>query len=262
MITNDEIAEFARVLAEAPPDDKMIVERWTEANRWNIKKPKPLGTYVGAFAETHIDHWIEKIMASSSHLNINNAPVKHGTRTDGYLLSVKRGRVKAMDLNNTEENLEYDHVIKINRVVVAMETKMGGWKGRGRRNSGGGIGIRHHLTKKEYTKKLEPLVQLSGGDVGYIIVIPKDIYDTKSKYSPNAAEFKEAGGNLIPFHAGRVEFRDQVEKLVKRYKLPLFIPGAPETESHSSRTTHPLYTSSEQTDQKHNTKTQSHLLSA
>ncbi len=159
---------------------------------------------------------------------------KTGDESNSYSFAVdKVGRLFVYSRSGWLENpvihkpypcARFEKFIMINNQPVVIDIKLTSWHKAGvhrkeRIRSCRTYDIKHLLKQENYDKKLKPLREFwGGGSVGYIVVIPRDIYQEK-KDSPIFREFISKGGVIIPFYANRLQFSQEVRDNVMKYGL-------------------------------------------
>ena len=179
--------------------------------------------YAQHFSEIHLDLTLEEIAKSNPEFNINFDILKERNETDSHKFYYKAGRLFAKSKTSPNIN-EYDKVILIGNLPVVLEIKLAKWHRSANKYKGpSNIGTKYNLNPDFYNKKLEPIRNLFGSDVGYVMIISQDYYykRTNSRVNSIYHNFVRDGGIVMPFYTDRQSFRRDVLRIVDQYQLKL-----------------------------------------
>jgi hypothetical protein len=208
----------------------------------NTKIGLNLAMYTCFFSEIDLTRRISKL---SQEFNVNMNPLQEETKINGgeHILRYNSplGRV-SVEGSDGKEITDYDQFVLIGNNPVVFEIKLRAWHGRGKINPlcGSSGGLIHAFRPEIFNPKLEPIKKLMNSDVGYVIIIPRDIFISRERKPRCGSEealksyyrnFKEIGGKVVPFYVDKDRFREEVFSVVKEYHLKLDIPFRTETKS-------------------------------
>jgi len=225
------LEKICEEIFEHPPDWKKIKANFYDSDAFKRDKPLTETEYARYFSEIHLDLCLEKIYRKHRKWDINLNPIEEGMKSDGYEFNyTEDGRVRAQLIEGTD-NFEYDKIITIDELPVVFEIKLTDWnvgsnhsKGKRTKRRSRGKGIENSLREDVYKRRLSPIYQRFG-KVGYVMVIPNDIYKDWVVKRPKDSEylppFQENNGLIVPFYSERKKFREEVIQKVKEYGLKL-----------------------------------------
>ena len=214
-------------LAEFPPQWDRILQRFFQQDRG----PLSLERYSKEFSEIHLDLCLEELQAWYSEyypqMPIALDPILGGVESEQYLFYYNReGRVVAFKMQGRNIMAEYDKVAIVNTTPTVFEIKLAQYRGSRSLKTDGLLGgnkrgLRVHLHPEVYQKKLIPLQEFFGTDVGYVFIIPRDIYENRNGFSLSLfSEFQHNGGIVVPFYTDRMSFREEVASIVAEEGIP------------------------------------------
>jgi len=195
-------------------------------------KPQKVHSYEhlqGALGEIWLDMFLEEMAYLYPGFNIQPDPIQDqasivyatGNRiTFEYLISGKLGvfssihplwkfehgeRGKVLKILPNEE---YDRIILLNDLPVVFEMKTG----ENRKHKEISMALTHRI----YFNKLAPVRQYFRKDAGYVVVIPKDLFNHYMNRPPEpCASFQSDGGIVAPFSYEREQFQAEVLRHLK-----------------------------------------------
>lgn len=191
---------------------------------YTFSKRRTIHELIKQFSEIHLDLCLETISANSNvKIKFNQLPKKE-TPKNVFAYDCF-GRLHARFKNPKDgQDFEYDTVVTVCGIPVDFEITLKKHQ-RGAR-FGKKMNTNGKLTPRFYERKLAPLMELFDSDVGYVFVMPQDVYrDHNQPGRTTADNFKRNNGLLaqLPFTAQ--EFRVQAcrEALERELINPLMI---------------------------------------
>lgn len=205
-----------RLFAEFPLDEQ-IIDRYYEQDY----KPIDLEKNVKLIARLYLDYAL---------LGDGILPIKDESDSDRFYFEYEAngqlGAYRKMWKKKPVKHNLYDKVIMFGDVPVIFKLTFAPWKtakSRYDRNKGKRVHRTSALTSMRrgvYMRSVVPIHELFGKGVGYVIVVPKDVYETSLRStSPIKKEYFSKGGILLPFPMERLEFRNHVNEMIARYVL-------------------------------------------
>ena len=214
MRKTDKLELLCKRLVYAEPDWGKIIARFKSHPNFNPAKELFDRQYAQYFSEIHMDISLEQIAGTYPDLNMTFRPFLKGkTRARDFLFYYDlAGRVYAQGIREPAK-FEYDQVILIDGMPVVFEIKIKKWNSSV--NEPGKL--RNALLPEVYNKRLHPVRQFFDNDVGYVFIIPKDVYDGSIKFEGDSLinNFIKNGGVLVPFYTDRHTFRRHVAQNVE-----------------------------------------------
>jgi len=216
MIKSVTLEKLCLEIHEYPPNWEEIISRFKASPIFNQDNDYNIGNYMGWLSEIHLDICLEEIAENHPELYINfEHPFREGTEIEGINLYVDRvGRLIAeykslIPHDNSTFIMEYDQVIFVGDKPVVMEIGIMGWKGRN--------GLKHRFRPENIENKLSPLKKVFRTDIGYVHIIPQNMYYNKDKgnVKSNYGQFQQNNGLVVPFYTDRYTFRREVTQLVQ-----------------------------------------------
>ena len=226
---------------------KEIIQRFKEHPYFNPNREFSPCQYTRYFSEICLDLMLERI-EQAYNIDIDLEPkLAEETEKHKFFITPSK-RVYAIEkkgiLGGNEDfkkilggsgvyGFEYDRIIRTGNLLVVGEIKLARWKdsivkkvtnGKRGMHHRYGRGIKNQLRYRFYERKLCPVRMLAGDDVGYFMIIPRDIYEKAERDSNLDSvynRFKQDNGIVLPFYATREEFRGKVLEIVLEAGLKL-----------------------------------------
>ncbi len=239
MITSPSIDKLCSLFQGETPAWNKIKQRYEQLPPSISKAPRFLQQYAQDFSEISLDLTLEKIAETTmkDDIKLFKRYAKSDFRKKDRLFRSYSNRII---LSSKEHGLwEYDQLIKMNDIPVVLEIKLRKWdqgKTRKRRKEDGtykrekDTSVRNNLRAELYQRKLRPIEEFFGSEVGYIIILSKDQYETVSKPSEDSVitRFLEQNGKIVPFYTDRITFRDQVYRQIQEWNYELKVEPDPQ----------------------------------
>lgn len=211
------------------PDWINIMEIFKETPEFKQRYSFIIDEYKRRFTEIDLDLRLEKIAEKYPEFNISLKPFEKEIETDNYKLYYNdAGRVCAQLKTKKEKKFEYYKLILIDMLPVVFNIKLTQWdlpplhsSGRGK-SIRMGRGIKNNLRPEMYNRTLYPIREHFGQDIGYVMIIPRDIHENKKSYSTEGSiyrKFKENNGIVVPFYTARKTFTKDVESILDNIRV-------------------------------------------
>jgi hypothetical protein len=216
MIKTPELEFVCTEIGRLEPDWGRIVQKYSQM--YAFSKRKTIQELLKQFSEIHLDICLETISEDSGiAVDFNQLP-RQETEKNTFRYD-KFGRLYARfkDPKNGQD-FEYDTVVTINGIPVDFEISLKRPEPGAR--FGKKMSLSGKLSSRFYDRKLAPLRELFDSDIGYVFVLPKDVYRFYS--SPNritAANFKLNNGLLAQLTVTAEEFKYSVWMLAQQKTL-------------------------------------------
>ena len=237
IVKSEKLESLRDHLSNYPPDWEEIVGRFKSHPNFDPDRQFVLPDFARMFREIHLDVCLEWIGIERADLNISERFIE-GCRTGSYVFRyTPSGRVVAKTENGiSNHKAEYDRVLLVDELPVVFDVRLRVWlaprKQKGLTRSGRvrereGRSTKEMLRPEVYEEKLYPIRELFGRDVGYVVVISKDIYDARERARAQPItdsvyqKFKESNGILVPFYTDRLTFLNHVSQVVRENRLSI-----------------------------------------
>lgn len=154
--------------------------------------------------------------------------IREGAKTRNYRFFYDRGENLFAALRYSDHKARplgsrrYDKVILARRTPIVFEVKTRKWK----RSSStiGGYTYKDIVCPDFYEEKLRPLSEFFRICIGYVVVVPKDIYINHC-HGPIMKGFKKGDGSIVPIGLTTAEYRQEVLEALVRNGLK-YSPGS------------------------------------
>jgi hypothetical protein len=233
MISSESIDKLCTKIGQQQPFWPNIKERFEALPAFKKKLPLMISQYAQDFSELYLDLALENI-CKFAEFNSTILPHYHSTNP------LKQGEYKLYHnymrrvIINCNNNIfwEYDQIIHVDNIPVVLEMKIRQWntgKKRKRKQQNGSYTfeknncVKNNLRPELYNRKLDPVRKMFGQEVGYIMIIPCDQYES-TQHSPLdsiVGQFIHNNGKIVPFYTDRLTFREHVREKVKEFGYPL-----------------------------------------
>jgi len=217
MIKFEALENLCDELHEHFPNREEAIARLKAHPRLDHQKDYHIFTYIGWFGEIHLDLSLEEIAEAHPELGIDfEHSLSEGHESEDYnFFYDKAGRLHA-DHKKLNHRSEYDKVIFVDGKPVLLEIAIRRWEGKG-------PGLKHRFKPEKIKRKLDPLVQFFKSDVGYVRIIPQDMYHNRvnGDVNTNYGQFQQNNGLVVPFYTDRLTFMGEVRQVVQDYGLKL-----------------------------------------
>jgi len=239
MQKSEELGDLCKGLADARPDWGEIILRFRNLPLFDANRQIDERQYRQYFSELHLEIALQQIGVQHPEWDVRIDPVDpFDDRSKDYMLDYDR---RALQLvaelkGNPRVKFEYDKVITVGGLPIIFEVKLSKYD-RGRYITSKWRGVSRHrvsnciknaMRREYYMPRLKPLMQYFGGDVGYVVVVPRDIYDFKESCLEQGRQvmttwsrFLGDNGLVVPFYTDRQQFRVDVLAKVREYGLPV-----------------------------------------
>jgi hypothetical protein len=192
--------------------DQRVFNNYDTNNTFNLTQ------LIQAFTELHLDVVIDKIKNRFPELHIITKPISEGAETEDLFFSYDTGgRIKAKKKYHNV-GFEYDDVILVDKLPVVLEMKSGAWNHENNQGT-----IEQALSPTYYNFHLYPIRKLFNSDVGYVVLVPLDVYKnnhSKSKVK-TVKRFEKDNGILVPLWTDRYNIRSQIYEHLTKLDLTL-----------------------------------------
>ncbi len=233
----EKLSKYLFEYFQAPADWNKSMTAFVDHEDFDIYNEFTLSRWEQHFRHISLDLALMKVSEEHPELKISfQTYPKKGDRSDNYdFYCDKVGRLFVYSRAGWLPNpwvgksfpcAKFEKIIRLNNKPVVFDIKLASWhhagvhRKKGRIRSLRAFSIDHLLRKEGYDEKLKPLREFWGGDnVGYVVIIPKDIYHEKNGISPLFMEFIFRGGGIVPFYTDRAQFRQEVRDNIKKYGL-------------------------------------------
>jgi len=193
--------------------------------------------YHKVFSEIILDLSVEYAVQNNSELDVNLEPLAEGKCGDYNIEIDPAGRTI---VKKGTFIYEYDKIIVVNKLPVVMEVKLTKYctghkrtrKRRGRTVEEITSGVSNYLRVEEYSKRLKPMQDIFGHDVGFVMVVCKDVHDELNRDYVNSihGKFLQNDGIINPFYTNKGQFRFETFDALKEHNLKLKIFTEPQLE--------------------------------
>jgi len=232
MLKHTSVDGICNILWEVNPDWRPIFALYRGHKDFDSSNEFTLYQYTEQLSQWTIVYYL---ITSSGKLSgdITHAIKSGDTTKDDYFVCDKSSRVFAYQRKHMElieairagssedpgniPRKRYNLVIKVGTTPVVIDTKLAKWRNK-KPGKPKGRGIREFLDPADCKERLKPVKRFLGSDVGYMVIVPKDVYDAHDG-SPQFKAFREAGGVICPWYASRLEYLADVRKNVSEQGL-------------------------------------------
>lgn len=225
----EELSEHLSEYYRHSPDWGEFISAFKSHEDFNLDNEFTLHQYVDNFKQISLELALKEIDEQHPELNVSlDSRLKDGERSNKFRIKYdKSGRIfvhfRYRHKGRKFPRERYNKVAMVDDKPVVFNMKLGKWSDTNpeRKGERRQMGVKWALSEDGYNRKLQPLMNLYRyGDIGYVMIIPKNIYRA-NKESEVFQNFLSSGGIVLPFYAGRVQFRDEVKNKVAEYGLKL-----------------------------------------
>lgn len=218
MIKTPELEKLCDELGRCLPNWDAIEMRWRACSLVGGQELKYLTEYIKEFSELHVDICLEELARNNSEFKIEFNPLPERQAGEYKFHYSASGRFFVRKkLDEKELNYEYDSIILVNRLPVIFEIKLQKWY-TGRKRLG--HNLNDALKPKYYNTKLKLIRLLFNSDIGYVVIVPKDIFQEKvTMQSYLVHNFISDNGLFLPFYTTRKSFREEVRQRLREWKV-------------------------------------------
>ena len=217
----ENLEKLCEQLYELPPKWDEIISRFKSNPKFDPNRAFNLPRYAGYFSEIDLDVRLEELAKRHPDLNISLDLIRK-EETENYKFDLTSGRLTVCSKSNPDVTLcEYDKLLLMDDLPVVFEIKIRKWES-GRKNKY----FVNFFKPERYQKKLDPIHEFYNCDVGYVLILPKDMFEARlnSKHPDSLYnQFKKDNGLIVPFYTNRYEFKNDVLRKVIENKLKLRI---------------------------------------
>lgn len=219
MKKSEDLERIATALHALIPDWARILSRFCSHPDFNADNIFSEVEYAKFFSEIYLDLALENIAAQNAGLPVDFNPIPQGSESEKYrFYTSPAGRLFAHQKINPSRwrrlKYEYDKLLKIGDLPVVFEIKLSTWKQH----------VKDYFRSLEYDKRLKPIRQYFRQDVGFVFIVPNDLYHGKEGRSREGSvfeEFKRRNGLVVPFYTDRKSFREETLENVRKQGLNL-----------------------------------------
>jgi len=159
-------------------------------------------------------------------------PIKSGEKSKKFSFRYNQFSHLTAGSKRVPTETEYDGIIRLGNSIVVFEVKLGKWRSTGPNDNNGKAkrrgrrGLGNSFRQEVYDKRLAPVIEWAGEEVGYAVMMPRGTYfhaefehqkNTKGLY----ASFKRDHGVGLPFPLSSKAYNKEVLKQILKQKLPL-----------------------------------------
>ena len=239
MIKTKTLEKLCEELHEYPPDWEEIIRRFKANPNFDPSNTFSVKQYAKYFSEIYLDLSLEELAGKFPEFGIILDPISSGSESNDHIFHYDAaGRLFALLKNSHKFPYEYDRLAQVDGIPVVFDIKLGRWHGSRivRRIYNGkvpykiGPGLINSFRPEVISRRLYPIKQFFNSDVGYVLVIPKDIYDNRTdpvnlqradEQNSMFSRFIQNNGLVVPFYTDRHTFRAKVGQVVQDYGLKL-----------------------------------------
>lgn len=232
----EKLSEYLLVYYSKPADWGKFITTFVEHEDFDIPNEFRLQRWEQHFRHISLDLALMEINEQHPELKMSfQTYPSQGDKSDNYRFSLdKVGRLFVYSLGGWLQNpivgkpypcARFEKLIMVDNKPIVFDMKLTVWRQSGihrkesKIRSCRALGIDGLLRPENYRKKLKPIREFyNGDDIGYVVVIPRDIYQQNRNHYVFKG-FINSGGVIIPFYADRLQFSQEVLDNVKRYGL-------------------------------------------
>jgi len=231
VITIPSLENLCSRLSQQKLDWERILERFKNLSQYNPNKYLSGVQYSHEFSEICLDLFLEELITEGVPIELVRYSEENPLIRGNYrLFNNNRGRII---ITNKTNNYEFDQIAILDEIPMVFEIKNRKWNtgiSRNRRLKNGTYkkekndSIINNLRHEVYERKLKPVKKVFGRDVGYIIIIPADLYILhvqNESQSDVVHNFLQQNGQIVPFYMGRLKFHEDVISQIRKWKFPL-----------------------------------------
>jgi len=237
MIKTETLEKLCLELSEYPPNWEEIIARFKAHPNFDPERELDLGGYTGILSEIHMDLSLEKIAVAHPDLGVKfDHDLRDGSKSENYIFNYSlAGRLFANSTRRRKSDgkpfapKEYDKVLLVGEMPVVFEIKIRRWQGNSKKYLNykdelvpkRDMGIQGSFTPKRVRYLLYPIQKFFKSDVGYVLVIPRDLYYNRLNAEENSVyrQFQENNGLVVPFYTDRHTFRRELTQVVQDHGL-------------------------------------------
>jgi len=234
MIKTPELEQLCKELAKPVlPNWKQLVKKFKSHPDFDPNNRYTLHGLRKYFSEMHIGFLLEKLLKNHVEWNVDLDPIRNVNPRGYRILYTYTGNVQIFNENpkpGKKRSWEFDHIILLNNLPVVVEVRLSTYKrgSTGAKNIKPHSDVFHSLLPENYDSKLEPIKDLFQRDVGYVLVICREVYDNRMKNSKTKtyqrsafASFQKNNGIFVPFYKDRKSFRTEAKNIAEKNGLQI-----------------------------------------
>ncbi|MBW2997899.1 hypothetical protein KY321_00030 [Candidatus Woesearchaeota archaeon] len=173
-------------------------------------------SYRQMLSEIHTYGCLRKLSKKFDFLKMKPLSKIKDRETKNYTFETcLHGNVEFTHKNTGISAGEFDNISKVNDYLTVFETTFRGWN-KNKKNQP----LRDALSPSCFYKRVQPIFEVLDKDVGYVMIVNKDTFESKNN-EPVVRNFMKSNGIIIPFYTSKEDFEKRVKSLIKEYKLCL-----------------------------------------
>ncbi|MBW3019879.1 hypothetical protein KY334_01165 [Candidatus Woesearchaeota archaeon] len=211
MIKTPELEVICNELTNMELDDSELIHLYKQNNdALKDNKSHSFIHYKTRLSEVHTYGCLRKLSERYSFLKLKPLTKRNKKETENYTFkNCSHGNVVFSSKSNNENYAEFDNVSKVKDYLTIFETTFRSWSY-----------LKESLMPSNIYKRVIPLLEIQDKDVGYVVIMNKNTYDSK-KNETFIQEFTKSNGIIIPFYTTMEDFQKRVSSLIKEHKLPI-----------------------------------------
>jgi len=208
MIKTEELELLCEEISEFELDLDLIFERYRKAEGSHIMEIKEPYKHLSRFCDIHVSYALEDIVLGHPEWKARMDPIVDGNETGDYSFVGNNYRNIWVNFKSNGKTIaEYDNVVLLDDLPVVFEAKSG-W-----------IDNREKIFKCEGYQSLRPIREFFRSEVGYVILVPCDVYEYRKDQS-FIVEFTNRMGIFSPLNFDRKSFRRNVREKILDNGIP------------------------------------------